>query len=168
LVDPGPERERAVKRVTVTRFMRPEPPVATPDMSLAEFVSGLESNRVRSMVVVDDEGRVVGIVSESDLFLKERGVPFSKEKVPTLLGRVIGKEKIDQPDHSTGITVGDIMTRDVVSVSLNDTLEDIAWLMLRKRVSLVPVVVDDKLAGEVRRVDVLRIIYGDDLRPELR
>ena len=141
--------------------MRSDPPVASPDMSLAEFVAGLEANSVRSMVVVD-QGRVVGVVSETDLFLKERGVPFSMEKVPTLLGRVIGKDEIDRPDHSRGVKVSEIMSRDVVCVSVNDTLEDVAWLMLRKKVSLIPVVSDGELAGEVRRIHVLRLIYGED------
>lgn len=150
-----------MKRAPVTQFMRSEPPVANPDMSLADFVAGLKSNRVRSMVVTGESGQVIGIVSETDLFLKERGVPFSMEKVPTLLGRVIGKGEIDRADHSRGVKVREIMTRDVVSVSLNDTLEDVAWLMLRRKVSLVPVVSDGILVGEVRRIDVLRLIYGD-------
>ena len=151
-----------MQRVPVTQFMRSEPPVADPDMSLALLVSALQANRVRSMVVVDTDRRVVGVVSETDLFLKEKGVPFSMEKVPTLLGRVIGKDEIDRPDHSRGVKVREIMTRDVVTVSLGDTLEDIAWLMLRRKVSLVPVVSDGVLAGEVRRIDVLRQIYGGD------
>lgn len=150
-----------MRRTPVTQFMRSDPPVASPDMSLADFVAGLESNSVRSMVVVDEKGRVAGVVSETDLFLKERGVPFSMEKVPTLLGRVIGKGEIDHADHSFGVKVREIMTREVVSVSVNDTLEDVAWLMLRRKVSLVPVVSDGVLIGEVRRVDVLRLIYGD-------
>ena len=150
-----------MKRAPVTQFMRSDPPVASPDMSLAEFVAGLEANSVRSMVVVD-QGRVVGVVSETDLFLKERGVPFSMEKVPTLLGRVIGKDEIDRPDHSRGVKVSEIMSRDIVCVSVNDTLEDVAWLMLRKKVSLIPVVSDGELAGEVRRIHVLRLIYGED------
>jgi CBS domain-containing protein len=140
--------------------MRSEPAVATPGMSLADFVAALDANCVRSMVVVDEEGRVAGVVSETDLFLKERGLPFSMEKVPTLLGRVIGKDEIDRPEHSVGVTVGEIMTRDVVSVSENDTLEDVAWLMLRKKVSLIPVVTAGVLVGEVRRIDVLCMIYG--------
>lgn len=149
-----------MKRVSVTRFMRSEPAVARPDMALVDFVAALDSNRVRSMVVVDDLARVVGVASETDLFLKERGVPFSMEKVPTLLGRVIGRDGIDRPDYSVGVTVGEIMTREVVSVSVNDTLEDVAWTMLRRKVSLVPVVSDGALVGEVRRIDVLRMIYG--------
>ena len=149
-----------MKRAPVTQFMRSDPPVASPDMSLAEFVAGLEANSVRSMVVVD-QGRVVGVVSETDLFLKERGVPFSMEKVPTLLGRVIGKDEIDRPDHSRGVKVSEIMSRDIVCVSVNDTLEDVAWLMLRKKVSLIPDVSDGELAGEVRRIHVLRLIYGE-------
>ena len=120
-----------MKRTPVTHFMRSDPPVASPEMSLTDFVA-------------------------------ERGVPFSMEKVPTLLGRVIAKDEIDRPAHSRGVKVREIMTRDVVSVTVNDTLEDVAWLMLRKKVSLIPVVSDGVLAGEVRRIDVLRLIYAAD------
>jgi CBS domain-containing protein len=149
-----------MKRIPVTEFMRAELATASPDMSLAEFVAGLEEHSVRSMCVTDTKRVVVGVVSETDLFLKEKGVPFSMEKVPTLLGRVIGKGELERSDISTGVRVREIMTRDVVCADAGDTLEDVAWLMHRRKISLVPVVSDKKLIGEVRRIDVLRLIYG--------
>ena len=114
------------------------------------------------MSVVDEAGNLVGVVSETDLFIKEKGVPFSMEKVPTLLGRAIGQDQIDDLDLEIGkgVTVGQVMTTDVVTIDAGATLEDAAWLMHKQKVSLLPVISDGSLIGEIRRISVLRVIYG--------
>jgi len=112
------------------------------------------------MSVVDEGGNLLGVVSETDLFIKEKGVPFSMEKVPTLLGQVIGEDQIEDIDLGKGVTVREVMTRDVITIDSSATLEDAAWLMHKKKLSLLPVISDGSLVGEVRRISVLRVIYG--------
>ena len=147
-------------KIPVTDFMR-QPPVTTrPDTTLVELVADLQLKGVRAMSVVDDDGMLLGVVSETDLFIKEKGVPFSMEKVPTLLGRVIGEDQMDDLELSKGITVRDVMTRDVVTIDTGATLEDAAWLMHKQKLSLLPVISDSELVGEIRRITVLRVIYG--------
>lgn len=149
-----------MNRIPVTDFMR-HPPVTThPDVTLVELVAGLQATGVRTMSVVDDAGKLLGVVSETDLFIKEKGVPFSMEKVPTLLGQVIGEDQIDDIDLTKGVTVREVMTRDVVTIDETATLEDAAWLMHKKKLSLLPVMSGKTLIGEIRRITVLRVIYG--------
>ena len=155
-------------KIPVTDFMR-QPPVSTrPETTLVELVAELQEKGVRTMSVVDDAGKLVGVVSETDLFIKEKGVPFSMGKVPTLLGQAIGEDEIDDIDVGKGITVGQVMTRDVVTIDASATLGDVAWLMHKKKLSLLPVIADGTLVGEIRRITVLRVIYGipgGSLRP---
>jgi CBS domain-containing protein len=150
-----------MKSTPVTGFMNLDPVTARADMSLVELVEQLERHAVRAMAVTDHEGRLVGVVSETDLFLKEKGVPFSMEKVPTLLGRVVGRGEIGQLNISKRVTVEEIMTRDVVTVDDSATLEEVTWLMHRRKLSLLPVVSRGALVGEVRRIHVLQLIYRD-------
>jgi CBS domain-containing protein len=147
-------------RISVTDFMNREPACASPDATLADLVKQLTEHHVRSMAVIDDSGRLVGVVSETDLFLKEKGIPFSMEKVPTLLGKVVGQDQITQHEEFREVKVREIMSREVVTVAEDASLENVAWAMYRKKVSLLPVVSAGRLVGEVRRVDVLRAIYG--------
>jgi predicted transcriptional regulator len=56
----------------------------------------------------------------------------------------------------------------VITIDASATLEDVAWLMHKKKLSLLPVISDGSLVGEVRRITVLRVIYGipgGSLRP---
>jgi len=149
-----------MKKIPVTEFMR-HPPVSTrPETTLVELVAELQEKGVRTMSVIDEAGNLLGVVSETDLFIKEKGVPFSMEKVPTLLGQAIGEDQIDDVDLGKGVTVGQVMTRDVVTIDASATLEDVAWLMHKKKLSLLPVMSDGSLVGEIRRITVLRVIYG--------
>ena len=153
-------------RIPVTDFMRHPPVTTRPDTTLVELVAELQLKKVRTMSVVDDAGDLVGVVSETDLFIKEKGVPFSMERVPTLLGQVIGEGQIDDldvgpgVDFGKGVTVADVMTRDVVTIEVDATLADAAWLMHKRKLSLLPVLSEGSLVGEIRRITVLRVIYG--------
>lgn len=150
-----------MKRIPVTEFMNAAPPTTGPDASLAELVAALREESVRSMAVTDADGRLLGVVSETDLFLKEKGIPFSMEKVPTLLGRVVGQDQITDGEEFRTVRVREVMTGDVVTVGADATLEEVAWLMCRRKLSLLPVVSEGALIGEIRRIHVLRVIYGE-------
>jgi CBS domain-containing membrane protein len=149
-----------MKRIPITDFMRRDPVTANSSMSLYDLVLHLQATGVRAMSVVDDKAHLVGVVSETDLFIKDKGVPFSMEKVPTLLGQAIAEGEIEDTGLGKSVTVAEVMTRDVVSANSKATLEDVVWLMHRKKISLLPVVERGSLVGEVRRINVLRLIYG--------
>ena len=136
---------------------------ANEDMTLAELVSLLAKEMVRSVPVVDSEGKLSGIVSETDLFLKERALPFSREagKVPTLLGRIIDEHDLEHLDTSKRVPIKDIMCGKVLTLTPDSTLADAAMQMLHSGVTMMPVIEDDKLVGVVRRVDILKAIFGD-------
>jgi CBS domain-containing protein len=148
-----------MRKVPATEFMTRNPETARPDWSLARLVERLIELGVRGLVVTNDEGEVMGVVTETDLFLKDRGVPFSLEKVPTLLGEMVDLEDVDQFEPYHEIQVREVMTRDVVTVEETATFERVALLMLRKKVTLVPVISAGQLVGEVRRFHILRLIY---------
>ena len=89
-------------KVPVGAFMSQPPVTIRPEATLVELVAELQENEVRTMSVVDEAGNLVGVVSETDLFIKEKGVPFSMEKVPTLLGQAIGEDQIDDLRRKPG------------------------------------------------------------------
>ena len=151
-----------MKETPVSEFMSRDLTAASKEMPLTELVALFKENKVRGLPVTDDDNRLLGVVTERDIFLKEKGVPFSLETVPTLLGQVIDKQDIDQVELCRQVTVEDVMRANVATVTETDTLEDVGMLMYEERRALVPVVEDDKLVGVVRRIHVLREIYTDD------
>ena len=149
-----------MKKIPVKEFMVREPITIDRDMPLTEFVRLLSVHKVRAMSVTDEDGKLIGVVSETDLFIKPKGVPFSMEKVPSLLGQVIDKNDVDHVDATQSVKVGEVMSTVLNTVAPDTTLEDLAMLMYEKHLTLVPVVEDGKLVGSVRRIDVLRKLYG--------
>jgi hypothetical protein len=77
--------------IPVREFMQRDPVTAKPEMSLIELVALMRRDARRGLPVTDDDNRLVGVITENDLFLKEHPLPFSTEKVPSLLGQVIDK-----------------------------------------------------------------------------
>ncbi len=156
-----PRRVAAMKRTPVSRFMSRELIVARPEMPLTKLVALLQEHCVRGLPVTDESNRLVGVVSETDLFLKEKGVPFSLEKVPSLLGQVVDRDEVDQVELCKKVRVGEVMTSTVTSVAEEATLEEVAMLMYERHLTMLPVVRDGELVGVVRRIDVLRLLYGE-------
>ena len=149
-----------MKNVKVADFMERDPVSAHPEMPLAELVRLLWRERVRALPVVDAEGRLLGVVSETDLFLKEKGVPFSLEKVTTLLGEPLAKGPLEGLGLAGRVAVADVMSDHPVAIAADTTLEESALLMHERRLSVLPVVEGERLIGMVRRIYLLRRIYG--------
>ena len=131
-----------------------------PEAPLADVVALLAANMVRSIPVTDVEGRLLGVISETDLFLKERNAPFSTQKVPTLLGRIIDQRDLDQLDKSKQIPVEQVMCREVETATEPTPLEEAAMKMMHLGITNLPVVADGKVIGVIRRIDILRSIFG--------
>ena len=145
----------AVKDLMTDQFL-----TVQSETPLAEVVALMAENKVRSMPVTDTENHLLGVISETDLFLKERNAPFSTQKVPTLLGRIIDKRDLDQLDVSKRIPVEQVMCREVETATEATSLEEAAMKMMRLGITNLPVVADGKVIGVVRRIDILRSIFG--------
>lgn len=147
-------------KLQAAEFMDHDPAAAHPETPLGELVAMFSQERVRSLPVTDADGRLVGVVTERDVFLKDKGVPFSLERVPTLLGKPVLKEQLSGADLATRVTVGEIMTPKPVAITADATVEEAVMIMHRRRIPVLPVVEDGKLVGIIRRIHLLRRIYG--------
>jgi len=135
----------------MTRDVRTVSPEATID----EAVSILLSIRASGLPVVDGVGRLVGIVSESD-FLHRVEIGTAKRR-PRWIEFLLGPGEVAEAyvmSHSR--RVGDVMTRDVVTVGVAASLSEIVAVMEKRRIKRVPVVSGEELVGIVTRSDVLR------------
>jgi CBS domain-containing protein len=111
------------------------------DVTVDEAIRCLIGNHISGMPVVDEEGRLVGIISEFQLL-----ETLFSSKVREMLVR-------------------DVMTKDVLSVAPNTILSDATSLMVAHRIRRLPVVDNGKIVGIVSRRDLLRYTLeaGDKL-----
>lgn len=114
--------------------------------------------RVTAMPVVDADGKLVGMVSQTDLV--EQDKPLHIPTVISLFDWVIYLESEknfqEQVERVTARKVGDICTRELVTCSPETPVNEVASLMVDNKVHLVPVVDGEALVGVVARLDLIR------------
>jgi CBS domain-containing protein len=132
-------------RLTVRDAMLEASPATNPDQTVREAVDLLLRSNVRALPVVGDKGVVLGLVSEADILEGLARAGGRSDSPPALL---------------PPLRVRDVMKRSVLCVADSADLDEVANLMIKKDMGEIPVVFEGKLAGIVRREDILRTLYG--------
>ena len=121
-----------------------------------ELAAMLRYQRVSAFPVVDEDNKVIGIVSETDLLAKEAlegTVPETLQSLPQQRERT----------RVSGLTAAELMTRPAITIGPDAPVRHAARLMYNKRVKRLPVVGDDGvLVGIVSRSDVLSVYSKPD------
>ncbi len=121
-----------------------------------ELAAMLHYQRVSAFPVVDEDNKVIGIVSETDLLAKEA----LEGTVPETLQ---GMSRQPERSRVSGLTAAELMTRPAVTIGPDAPVSHAARLMYNKRVKRLPVVGDDGvLIGIVSRSDVLSVYSKPD------
>lgn len=161
LADVQPDAEPPHNGRTVVELMHTDVPAVKPDARLEEIVQALEQSGRRRAVVVDDERRVLGIITDGDLLRRSR-----QAQNPGLLSRLRGlitgraEETPLLPDADE--TAADLMTAPVISVQTDTPIADALHLMTEHGVKRLPVVdTDGRLVGLLGRASVLRGLLDD-------
>lgn len=126
-----------------------------PDADVAEIAETLLGRRISAVPVVDDDNRILGIISEGDLMRR----PETDTESP----RSWWLAFLTLPDDDSRRFIKthsrharDVMTRTVTTVDEDTPLHEIATLLEEKHIKRVPVVRDGVLVGIVSRADLLR------------
>lgn len=136
--------------------------VAHPDTSLKAVARLLLDNRISGVPVVDADGRVLGIVSEADLLVKEAGEPVQSRRSP--LRWLLGEDRETEAARQriTAVTAGEAMTTPVATIEADRPLSEAARRMTEGRINRLPVVDGGRLAGIITRADIVRAYARSD------
>jgi len=136
----------------------------SPDDSLSHLANLFKENHISGIPVVD-KGKIVGLVSETDLLKlfkieevsNDLWLPSPFEIIEIPLRNLVRIEETKKAFENLKIRpVKDIMTRSVYTTSPEDDLEDASSIMIRHKVNRLPVVENGKLVGIVTRSDIIR------------
>ncbi|MCB2192007.1 MAG: CBS domain-containing protein [Deltaproteobacteria bacterium] len=134
----------------------------TPDTEVTKAAKLLLEKGFNALPVVDEEGRLVGILCQSDLISQQEALPMPSYF--TLLDSFIPVTSLNKMEKEVqkiaATTVGQAMTSEPVTVGLDTGIEEIASLMVDKGFHTLPVLDQGKLAGVVGKEDVLRTLVG--------
>jgi len=129
------------------------------DASIEELSEILLDNKISGAPVVDNEGKVIGIVTEGDIIVKDTNLHFPRYF--KLLDSIIYLESLTEFKNSLkkhfATKVSEIMTSDTVSCSAETSVDDIASMMVENKINRVPVLTEEKkLVGIITRADIVK------------
>jgi len=133
----------------------------TPETPLKDVAAVMVAKGISGVPVVDADGAVVGVVSEADFVIKERGVEGVRHR---LLARVFGESRQTKRELAKieATTAGEAMTAPAVTVAASDALKSAAEIMSSRKINRLPVVDGGRLVGIVTRADVVRAFVRPD------
>ncbi|HDZ91305.1 MAG TPA: CBS domain-containing protein [Deltaproteobacteria bacterium] len=130
------------------------------ETSLEELADILYENHINGVPVVGDDGRLIGVICESDLIRKDK-----KLHIPTVVAifdAVIYLESSKKMEKEfkriSATTVEDLYTRDPVTVDERTPVDEIATIMTEQKIYTIPVMDGDRLVGIIGKADLLRTI----------
>jgi CBS domain-containing protein len=125
-----------------------------------DVIQLLVEQRISGVPVVT-AGRIVGIISEGDLILRERA--YRQRGGMSFLAQQLFEDHERQAIEfrkAHGLVAEDVMSRPVLTILPGTPVEEIAHVMTERHIKRLPVVENDLLIGIVSRADVLRAAYG--------
>jgi len=150
--------QQDIRELRVGDVMETDWPTLGSQQTVEEVIKLFAEAGISGAPVVED-GKLVGIVTEGDLIFRDAEI-----KAPgflDILGGIIPlgdwNEYRQEALKSAGVTVDEVMTKDVFTVVPDASLADAATIMAEERIKLLPVAEDERLRGVVTRMDILTL-----------
>lgn len=129
----------------IERRMTRNPVTATPDMSISEASTLMKQEKVHRLPVLDKDKKLVGLLTEKDILYASPS-PASSLSIHEM-AYLLSK-----------LTVKKLMSKNVVTINKDTTVEEAASMMVDQDLSCLPVLEGDKLIGIVSKSDMFKIL----------
>ena len=126
-----------------------------PPTPVSEIAALLLKNKISAVPVIDDDGHVVGVVSEDDL-LRRRAAKRGSWWLSFLAS---GRPELGEIVKARDLTADQVMTRHVITTRESAPPDVVAGLLRRYGIKRIPVVRRNKLVGIISRVDLLNALF---------
>jgi CBS domain-containing protein len=150
--------QQDIRELRVGDIMQSNWPTLNPEQTVEDVIKLFAESGISGAPVVEGE-RLVGILTEGDLIFQDADI-----KAPgflDILGGLIPLGNWDEYRQETlksaGVTVGEVMTTDVLTVGPDNSLSEAATIMAEERIKLLPVAAEGRLSGVVTRMDILTL-----------
>lgn len=128
------------------------------DATIEELAKIFIEHKISGAPVVNESGDLSGIVTENDLISQNKRL-----HIPTFIRLFDAFIMLERPSKiekeikkMAASTVDDICTKEVITVTEDTPLEDIATIMAEKKVHLIPVVEEKKIKGIIGKIDMIK------------
>jgi len=136
----------------------------SPEAEILQAAKVLLGNHINGIPVVDEAGKLVGILCQSDLIAQQKRIPIPS--VFTFMDGVFSTSSAKQIEKQiqkiAAITVAQAMTPDPIFVEPGMSIEVIASLMVDNGFHTIPVLDEEKLVGVVGKEDILKTLIANN------
>jgi CBS domain-containing protein len=134
-----------------------------PETSISDLSKTLENRKIGGLPVVDKDGRLVGVITQSDLVERARDLelPPAINILDFHIYLQIPSHLLHRVEKMLGTTVGDCMSPNPVTVAPNTPVSQIAALMAKQKVHTIPVLDGGKLVGVIGKMDLVRAMAAE-------
>lgn len=135
----------------------------SPQTPLVEVAQKMLEHRIGSVLVVDGDGRLKGIITQGD-FCRHPGrmVPFSLFESANVLSNWLYPDQVERVYKAArNLRAQDIMHAPVITVSPEASLKRVLALILKHDINRIPVVRRGKVVGIISRYDLLRVMQQE-------
>ena len=146
--------------LTAQDIMSQEVITVNENATVRELASLFLANNISGAPVVNGEGKMIGVVTENDLIFQNK-----KVRLPTAVAILDAFLFLESPEKMekelkkiAGSRVGDICSHDLICVSPETGLEELATLMAEKKIHTLPVMAQGNLVGVIGKSDIIRTI----------
>lgn len=146
--------------LTARDIMTTEVIAIGPEAAVTKAAGLLETHRISGLPVVDQDGRLVGVITQSDLIQQARDL-----ELPPAISLMDLRIFLETPSHfqrrlekMLGGTVRQVMSDKPISISPETPISKIAGLMERKKVHTLPVLEGERLVGVIGKIDLIRAL----------
>lgn len=139
--------------------------------NLSKFIDRLLENGINGMPVVDNDGRLEGIATRTDLMafeLKRELSSHYEKKIKTIyneykddIGWQSFGEMVDRFNRT--IKVSDIMTRELITAEENTPVKEICRIMKNNKINHIIITKDNKISGIITSQDIITLVADDNL-----
>ena len=145
--------------LTARAIMNPPTTIAA-EATVDTLAQILLDERIDGACIVDDAGQLRGIVTSMDLIYQEQPVHLPSFFVFLEALIPIGGTSADEMRKLAGATIAEIMTTEVISVTPETPLDEVATLMVEKHLTLLPVVEAGRLVGLIDKRAMLKAAFA--------
>ncbi|MBI5211934.1 MAG: CBS domain-containing protein [Nitrospirae bacterium] len=131
---------------------------ANPETTIEELARTLIEHKISGAPVVDEDGNLYGIVTENDLISQNK-----RFHIPTVVRLFDAFIMLESPGKlekemkkMAAVTVDEICSKDVITVTEDTSIEDIATIMAEKKAYLIPVIDGKKIIGIIGKMDIIK------------
>jgi len=144
---------------TAREIMNPKPPYCGPDTSLGDISRRFAEEGLGGVLVVDDEQRLLGVITESDLIDQQRNLHLPTAVAVFDMVIPLGEARFEEElERMQALTAEDLMSANVTTVNGNTPLAEIATIMSDQSIHFLPVIDENTVAGVISKHDVIRAL----------